>query len=118
MCRTRIYPPPKGRGSSSSSMSGVVPFRWGNGLCTFPSLAAIAAMTAFEDCAYKPGPGQAFKTSAKVNSLDFIWSTTAEYEVPEFNLGNTFNHSDMAELMTPRPFMVERGHEDGVSYDS
>ena len=43
---------------------------------------------------------------------------TAEYEMPEFDIGNTFNHSDMAKLMTPRPFMVERGHEDVVSYDS
>ena len=24
----------------------------------------------------------------------------------------------MADLMTPRPFMVERGHDDGVSVDS
>ena len=37
--------------------------------------------------------------------------------MPEFNLGNTFNYSEMANLMTPRPFMVERGHDDGVSVD-
>ncbi len=42
---------------------------------------------------------------------------TYEYEMPEFNLGNCFNHSDMANLMAPRPFMVERGHSDGVGYD-
>ena len=48
----------------------------------------------------------------------FTYVFTPEYEVPEFNLGNTFNHSDMANLMTPRPFMVERGHDDGVSVDS
>ena len=47
----------------------------------------------------------------------FTYVFTPEYEVPEFNLGNTFNHSDMANLMTPRPFMVERGHDDGVSID-
>ncbi len=48
----------------------------------------------------------------------FTYVFTPEYEVPEFDLGNTFNHSDMAKLMTPRPFMVERGHDDGVSIDS
>jgi dienelactone hydrolase len=48
----------------------------------------------------------------------FSYCFTREYEVCEFNLGNTFNHSEMANLMTPRPFMVERGHNDPVSVDS
>ncbi len=48
----------------------------------------------------------------------FTYCFTREYEVCEFNLGNTFNHSDMANLMTPRSFMVERGHNDPVSLDS
>ena len=39
------------------------------------------------------------------------------YEVFEFNLGHTFNHADMAALIAPRPFMVERGHNDGVARD-
>ena len=42
---------------------------------------------------------------------------TDEYEVYEFNLGNTYNYSDLAILMAPRPFMVERGHNDGVGLD-
>ncbi|MBN1345044.1 MAG: hypothetical protein JXQ73_20285 [Phycisphaerae bacterium] len=42
---------------------------------------------------------------------------TGEYEMPEFNLGNTFNYAEMAGLMVPRPFMVERGHRDGVASD-
>ncbi len=42
---------------------------------------------------------------------------TDEYEVYEFNLGNTYNYSDLANLMAPRPFMVERGHKDGVGLD-
>jgi dienelactone hydrolase len=56
----------------------------------------------------------------KVSRTDvpFTYCFTHEYEVPEFNLGNTFNHSDMANLMSPRPFMVERGHNDPVSVDS
>ncbi len=42
---------------------------------------------------------------------------TNEHEMYEFNLGNTFNYSDLANLMAPRPFMVERGHNDGVGFD-
>jgi hypothetical protein len=30
----------------------------------------------------------------------------------EFNLGHTFNYAEMAALICPRPFMVERGHRD------
>jgi len=40
-----------------------------------------------------------------------------EYEMPEFNLGSTFNYAEMAALIAPRPFMVERGHNDGVGVD-
>ena len=39
------------------------------------------------------------------------------WEVPYFNLGNTFGHAEKAYLMVPRPFMVERGHHDGVGMD-
>ncbi len=42
---------------------------------------------------------------------------TGEYEMYEFNLGNTFNYAEMAALIAPRPFMVERGHDDGVGLD-
>ncbi|MBI2297986.1 MAG: hypothetical protein HYU66_03380 [Armatimonadetes bacterium] len=42
---------------------------------------------------------------------------TAEYEMPEFGLGDTFGHLEQAQLIFPRPFMVERGHGDGVSPD-
>jgi hypothetical protein len=41
----------------------------------------------------------------------------AEYEMPEFDLGNTFNYAEMSWLIFPRPFMVERGHHDGVAPD-
>ena len=37
---------------------------------------------------------------------------TGEYEMYEFDLGNTFNYAEMANLIAPRPFMVERGHDD------
>ncbi len=42
---------------------------------------------------------------------------TGEYEMYEFDLGNTFNYAEMAALIVPRPFMVERGHSDGVGLD-
>ena len=42
---------------------------------------------------------------------------TKEYEIPEWNLGHTFNYAEMASLIAPRPFMVERGHDDGVGTD-
>jgi len=42
---------------------------------------------------------------------------TGEYEMVEFNLGHTFNYAEMAALIAPRPFMVERGHHDGVAPD-
>jgi cephalosporin-C deacetylase-like acetyl esterase len=42
---------------------------------------------------------------------------TGEYEMYEFDLGNTFNYAEMAYLISPRPFMVERGHDDGVGID-
>lgn len=47
----------------------------------------------------------------------FSYAFTHEYEMYEFNLGNTFNYYEMSTLIFPRPFMVERGHGDGVSID-
>jgi len=40
-----------------------------------------------------------------------------EYEIFEWDLGSTFNYAEMAGLIAPRPFMVERGHYDGVASD-
>jgi hypothetical protein len=40
-----------------------------------------------------------------------------EYEMPEFDLGSTLVYAEMAALIAPRPFMVERGHDDGVGID-
>ena len=42
---------------------------------------------------------------------------TGEYEMPEFGLGTSFNYAEMAYLIFPRPFMVERGHGDEVGLD-
>ena len=40
-----------------------------------------------------------------------------EYEIWEWDLAHTFNYAEMALLIAPRPFMVERGHEDAVGLD-
>jgi dienelactone hydrolase len=42
---------------------------------------------------------------------------TLEWEMPYFNMGNTFSYAEMAYLIFPRPFMVERGHDDLVQPD-
>lgn len=55
--------------------------------------------------------------STDPKSLRYSYSNKSEYEMYEFNLGNTFNYSEMAALICPRPFMVERGHFDGVAPD-
>jgi len=47
----------------------------------------------------------------------YSYMGTGEYEIFEFDLGNTFNYAEMAALIAPRPFMVERGHFDGVAPD-
>ena len=47
----------------------------------------------------------------------FTYMLTGEYEIFEFDLGSTFNYAEMAALIAPRPFMVERGHFDGVGWD-
>jgi dienelactone hydrolase len=49
--------------------------------------------------------------------LPFSYMGTGEYEIFEFDLGSTFNYAEMAALIAPRPFMVERGHLDGVGWD-
>jgi hypothetical protein len=55
----------------------------------------------------------------KTTSLEYRSSFmfTGEFEVPEFNLANTFSYAELAALVAPRPFMVERGHHDLVGVD-
>ena len=42
---------------------------------------------------------------------------TEEYEMFEFDLGNTFSYSELASLIAPRPFFIERGNFDVVGWD-
>ncbi len=56
-----------------------------------------------------------WKNVSTRSKYSYVW--TGEYEIFEFDLGSTFNYSEMAALIAPRPFMVERGHFDGVAPD-
>ena len=56
-----------------------------------------------------------WKNASSRSPYSYVW--TMEYEIFEFDLGNTFNYAEMAALIAPRPFMVERGHFDGVGPD-
>jgi hypothetical protein len=47
----------------------------------------------------------------------YTFMTTVEWEMPYFGMGTSFNYAEMAALMAPRPFMVERGHADPVARD-
>jgi hypothetical protein len=42
---------------------------------------------------------------------------TQEYDMYEFDFANTINYAELAEVMAPRPFMVEGGHDDPVGVD-
>ncbi len=56
-----------------------------------------------------------WKNASTRAKYSYVW--TGEYEMFEFDLGSTFNYAEMATLIAPRPFMVERGHFDGVASD-
>lgn len=56
-----------------------------------------------------------WKNASTRSPYSYVW--TGEYEIFEFDLGSTFNYAEMAALIAPRPFMVERGHFDGVAPD-
>ncbi len=49
--------------------------------------------------------------------VPFAYVFTPEYEIFEWNMGHVANYAELSTLMTPRPFMVERGHDDGVGID-
>lgn len=55
----------------------------------------------------------------KLTSIEdtFSFMFTKEYEAFDWNLGPHFGHAEMAALIAPRPFLVERGHSDSVGID-
>jgi dienelactone hydrolase len=56
-----------------------------------------------------------WKNASTRSPYSYAWA--GEYEIFEWDLGSTFNYAEMAALIAPRPFMVERGHFDGVAPD-
>ena len=55
------------------------------------------------------------KTTSVTSPTSYVF--TGEYEIWEWNMAHVANYAELASLMTPRPFMVERGHRDGVAPD-
>jgi dienelactone hydrolase len=55
------------------------------------------------------------KVAATDERFSFMYSI--EWEMPYFDMGSTFDYAEMAYLILPRPFMVERGHWDQVGRD-
>jgi dienelactone hydrolase len=51
------------------------------------------------------------------NEDRYSYLFTGEYEIFEWNMGHVANYAELSNLMVPRPFMVERGHKDGVAPD-
>jgi len=48
------------------------------------------------------------KNASTRNPHDY--SNKGKYEIFEYDLGSPFNYAELAALIAPRPFMVERGH--------
>ena len=55
------------------------------------------------------------KNASSEDRYSYVY--TGEYEIFEWNMGHVANYAELSYLMTPRPFMVERGHDDGVAPD-
>ncbi len=80
---------------------------------------AVRVPTVLEGYALSICSGDFNSWTEKVAATDqrFSFMYTIEWEMPYFNMGSTFDYAEMAYLMIPRPFMVERGHNDHVSRD-
>lgn len=80
---------------------------------------AVRVPTVLEKYCLSICSGDFNQWTRKVASTDqpFSFMRTIEWEMPYWNLGHTFDYAEMTYLMFPRPFMVERGHHDGVGRD-
>ncbi len=81
--------------------------------------SALRVPAALEGYALSICSGDFNQWTRKVAGVDAPASFmhTIEWETFDFNLGHTFDHAEMAALIFPRPFMVERGHYDHVAQD-
>ena len=80
---------------------------------------AVRVPTVLEGYSLSICSGDFNSWTRKVAATDerFSFMFTIEWEMPYFNMGNTFDYAEMTYLMLPRPFMVERGHHDRVARD-
>ncbi len=80
---------------------------------------AVRVPTILEDYCLSICSGDFNTWTEKVASTDqrFSFMYSIEWEMPYFNMGSTFDYAEMTYLMLPRPFMVERGHNDRVGRD-
>ncbi len=80
---------------------------------------AVRVPTVLEKYCLSICSGDFNQWTRKVAATDqpFSFMRTIEWEMPYWNLGHTFDYAEMTYLMFPRPFMVERGHHDGVGRD-
>jgi dienelactone hydrolase len=80
---------------------------------------AVRVPTVLEGYALSICSGDFNSWTEKVASTDqpFSFMYSNEWEMPYFNMGSTFDYAEMTYLMLPRPFMVERGHDDRVGRD-
>lgn len=80
---------------------------------------AVRVPTVLESYALSICSGDFNNWTRKVAATDqpFSFMFTIEWEMPYFNMGQTFDYAEMSYLMIPRPFMVERGHHDHVGRD-
>ena len=80
---------------------------------------AVRVPAILEDYCLSICSGDFNQWTRKIAATDqpFSFMNTIEWEMPYWNLGHTFDYAEMAYLIFPRPFMVERGHHDRVGRD-
>ncbi len=101
------------------SLPSVDPARIGFYGCSYGGETAVRVPPLLDGYALSICSSDFNDWTRKVASTDshFSFMFTEEWEMPYFNLGSTFSYAEMAYLMVPRPFMVERGHCDSVAPD-
>lgn len=101
------------------SLAFVDPQRIGFYGLSYGGETAVRVPVILEDYALSICSGDFNNWTRKVAATDqpFSFMFTIEWEMPYFDMGNTFDYAELAYLMTPRPFMVERGRHDRVGRD-
>lgn len=101
------------------SLDFVDPKRIGFYGLSYGGETAVRVPTILEGYALSICSGDFNSWTEKVASTDkrFGYMYSIEWEMPYFDMGSTFDYAEMTYLMLPRPFMVERGHNDRVSRD-